>query len=44
MQAIKQTLEDDRMLWRHIRIARFGGPEVLGLAEEPRRPERRVKD
>jgi NADPH:quinone reductase-like Zn-dependent oxidoreductase len=27
------------MMWRHIRIARFGGPEVLELAEEPAIPE-----
>lgn len=28
-----------RMTWRHIRIARFGGPEVLDLAEELTIPE-----
>jgi NADPH:quinone reductase-like Zn-dependent oxidoreductase len=27
------------MSWQHIRIARFGGPEVLELAEEARVPE-----
>jgi NADPH:quinone reductase-like Zn-dependent oxidoreductase len=27
------------MVWRHIRIARFGGPEVLELAEEEILPE-----
>ena len=27
------------MPWQHIRIARFGGPEVLELVEEARRPE-----
>ena len=27
------------MSWQHIRIARFGGPEVLELAEESRVPE-----
>jgi len=27
------------MSWQHIRIARFGGPEVLQLAEESRVPE-----
>ena len=27
------------MPWRHIRIARFGGPEVLEAAEEPTIPE-----
>jgi len=27
------------MTWRHIRIARFGGPEVLELTEEARVPE-----
>jgi hypothetical protein len=27
------------MTWQHIRIARFGGPEVLELTEEARVPE-----
>ena len=27
------------MAWRHLRIARFGGPEVLQLVEEPTLPE-----
>jgi NADPH:quinone reductase-like Zn-dependent oxidoreductase len=27
------------MPWQHIRIARFGGPEVLQLPEEALRPE-----
>jgi len=27
------------MPWQHIRIARFGGPEVLELVEQPRVPE-----
>ena len=27
------------MSWQHIRIARFGGPEVLELAEQPTIPE-----
>jgi NADPH:quinone reductase-like Zn-dependent oxidoreductase len=27
------------MAWQHIRIARFGGPEVLELAEEPTIPD-----
>src|ERR1035438_2300796 len=27
------------MSWQHIRISRFGGPEVLELAEEPTIPE-----
>ena len=27
------------MPWRHIRISRFGGPEVLELAEQPTLPE-----
>src|ERR1700751_2034203 len=27
------------MPWHRIRIARFGGPEVLELAEEPARPD-----
>jgi NADPH:quinone reductase-like Zn-dependent oxidoreductase len=28
-----------RVAWQHIRIARFGGPEVLELAEQPTIPE-----
>jgi hypothetical protein len=28
-----------RMPWQHIRIARFGGPEVLSMAEETDVPE-----
>jgi NADPH:quinone reductase-like Zn-dependent oxidoreductase len=28
-----------RMAWQHIRIARFGGPEVLELAEQPTIPD-----
>ena len=27
------------MPWQHIRISRFGGPEVLELAEQPTLPE-----
>src|SRR6266576_1493239 len=27
------------MAWQHIRIARFGGPEVLELAEQPTIPD-----
>jgi NADPH:quinone reductase-like Zn-dependent oxidoreductase len=27
------------MPWQHIRISRFGGPEVLQMAEEPAMPE-----
>jgi NADPH:quinone reductase-like Zn-dependent oxidoreductase len=27
------------MVWQHIRIARFGGPEVLELAEQPTIPD-----
>jgi len=27
------------MPWQHIRIARFGGPDVLELAEEPTIPD-----
>src|SRR5271165_7290722 len=27
------------MSWQHIRISRFGGPEVLELAEQPSIPE-----
>jgi NADPH:quinone reductase-like Zn-dependent oxidoreductase len=27
------------MAWQHIRIARFGGPEVLELAEQSTIPE-----
>ena len=26
------------MSWQHVRISRFGGPEVLELAEEPTIP------
>jgi NADPH:quinone reductase-like Zn-dependent oxidoreductase len=33
------SIEVEIMSWQHIRIARFGGPEVLELAEEPRVPE-----
>ncbi len=28
-----------RMAWQHIRIARFGGPEVLEMAEEQTLPD-----
>src|SRR4029453_16185904 len=27
------------MAWKHIRVARFGGPEVLELAEQPTIPD-----
>ena len=27
------------MLWQHINITRFGGPELLELAEKPTIPE-----
>ncbi len=30
---------DRRMAWQHIRIARFGGPEVLEMAEEQTLPD-----
>src|ERR1700720_2359347 len=30
------------MSWQHIRITRFGGPEVLELVEQPTIPEPRV--
>jgi len=30
---------DERMSWQHIRIARFGGPEVLELVEQSTIPE-----
>jgi hypothetical protein len=35
----RHHLHDRRMPWQHIRIARFGEPEVLELAERPIIPE-----
>ena len=32
------------MPWQHIRISRFGGPEVLELAEQPTLPEPRADE
>jgi NADPH:quinone reductase-like Zn-dependent oxidoreductase len=38
-QAITHSTLVCRMPWQHIRVARFGGPEVLELATEPGLPE-----
>jgi hypothetical protein len=35
----KNVNRGEIMTWQHIRIARFGGPEVLELTEELRIPE-----